>query len=68
MKEKIFGIRRNVFLLGLTSLFNDFSAEMITAILPAFFVLVLHAHRRCSEVVFIHSYRGVLSRSRITDI
>lgn len=30
------GITRNVFLLGLLSLFNDFSADMITPLLPAY--------------------------------
>lgn len=34
---------RNVFLLGLTSFFNDFSSEMILAIFPAFFTSVLKA-------------------------
>lgn len=34
---------RNVFLLGLTSFFNDFSNEMVLAIFPAFFTSVLKA-------------------------
>jgi len=42
MKEKIFGLRRNVFFLGLSSLFNDFSSEMVYSVLPAFFISVLH--------------------------
>jgi MFS family permease len=43
MKDKIFGLQRNVFFLGLTSLFNDFSSEMIYAVFPAFFISVLKA-------------------------
>lgn len=34
---------RNVFLIGLTSFFNDFSNEMVLAIFPAFFTSVLKA-------------------------
>ena len=34
---------RNVFLLGLTSFFNDFSSEMVLSIFPAFFTSVLKA-------------------------
>ena len=41
MREKILGLRKNVFFLGLTSFFNDFSSEMILSILPAFFISVL---------------------------
>lgn len=41
MREKILGLRRNVFFLGLVSLFNDFSSEMILSVLPAFFISVL---------------------------
>ena len=43
MRERIFGLPRNIFLLGLTSLFNDFSSEMIYAVFPAFFTAVLGA-------------------------
>lgn len=43
MCEKFFGLPRNIFLLGLTSLFNDFSSEMVFSIFPAFFIAVLHA-------------------------
>ena len=39
--KKILGLQKNVFVLGLTSLFNDFSNEMILAIFPAFFTSVL---------------------------
>ncbi len=41
MKEKILGLQHNVFFLGLTSLFNDFSSEMVFSVLPAFFISVL---------------------------
>lgn len=43
MREKIFGVRRNVFFLGLVSFFNDLSNEMILSIFPAFFTGVLKA-------------------------
>ncbi len=43
MKDKIFGLQKNVFFLGLTSFFNDFSSEMILSILPAFFISVLQS-------------------------
>ena len=43
MKERILGLPRNIFLLGLTSLFNDFSSEMVYAVFPAFFTAVLGA-------------------------
>lgn len=43
MKERIFGWPKNIFFLGLTSLFNDLSSEMIYAVFPAFFTSVLHA-------------------------
>jgi MFS family permease len=42
-KRKILGLERNVFMLGLTSFFNDFSNEMILAAFPAFFTSVLKA-------------------------
>jgi MFS family permease len=41
MRDRIFGLQRNVFFLGLTSFFNDFSSEMILSIFPAFFISVL---------------------------
>lgn len=41
--RKIFGLNRNIFILGLTSFFNDFSNEMILAAFPAFFTSVLKA-------------------------
>lgn len=41
MFERLFGLPRNIFFLGLTSFFNDFSNEMVLAIFPAFFTSVL---------------------------
>jgi len=43
MKEKILGVRKNVFYLSLVSLFNDFSSEMIYSVMPAFLTKVLGA-------------------------
>lgn len=43
MKDRILGLQKNVFFLGLTSLFNDFSSEMVYAVFPAFFISVLKA-------------------------
>ncbi|MFA6295409.1 MAG: MFS transporter [Candidatus Paceibacterota bacterium] len=40
-KSEILGLDRNVFMLGLTSFFNDFSNEMILSAFPAFFTSVL---------------------------
>ena len=42
-QKKIFGLRENVFFLGLVSLFNDFSAEMMYSVMPAFLTVVLGA-------------------------
>lgn len=41
--KRIFGLPRNIFLLGVTSFFNDFSSEMVFAVFPAFFTSVLKA-------------------------
>src|SRR5579863_8155450 len=41
MKDRILGLPRTVFFLGLTSFFNDFSSEMVASIFPAFFISVL---------------------------
>src|SRR5208282_963511 len=41
VKDRILGLPRTVFVLGLTSFFNDFSSEMIASIFPAFFISVL---------------------------
>ena len=43
VKEKILGLPKNIFFFGLTSLFNDFSSEMVFSVFPAFFTAVLHA-------------------------
>lgn len=43
MNKRILGLPKNIFFLGLTSLFNDFSSEMIFSVFPAFFVSVLRA-------------------------
>ncbi len=40
-EKKIMGVRKNVFLLGLVSFFNDISSEMVLSIFPAFFTSVL---------------------------
>ena len=39
--KRIFGLPKNIFFLGLTSLFNDFSSEMVFSVFPAFFTSVL---------------------------
>jgi MFS family permease len=39
----VFGLPRNIVVLGLTSLFNDLSSEMVYAVFPAFFTTVLNA-------------------------
>lgn len=41
ISKKILGLNRNIFTLGLTSFFNDFSNEMILSSFPAFFTSVL---------------------------
>ncbi len=41
MKDKIFGLQKNVFFLGITSFLNDLSSEMVLSVLPAFFISVL---------------------------
>lgn len=38
--KKIFGLNKNIFFLGLVSLFNDFSAEMVISVLPAFLTVL----------------------------
>ena len=42
-ESRILGLSRNIFFLGLTSLFNDFSSEMVFSVFPAFFTAVLKA-------------------------
>ncbi|MFA5954493.1 MAG: MFS transporter [Patescibacteria group bacterium] len=41
--KRIFGLPKNIFFLGLTSFFNDFSSEMVFSVFPAFFTSVLKA-------------------------
>jgi len=42
-QKRIFGLRSNVFWLGLVSLLNDFSSEMIYSVMPAFLTITLGA-------------------------
>jgi len=42
-QKRIFGLRPNVFWLGLVSLLNDFSAEMMYSVMPAFLTVVFGA-------------------------
>lgn len=69
-KQKILGVERNVFFLGLVSFFNDFSSEMILSIFPAFFRAVLKSGAAALGLVegiadatsnFIKIFSGVLS-------
>ncbi len=41
--KRIFGLKSNVFWLGLVSLFNDFSSEMMYSVMPGFLTAVLGA-------------------------
>ncbi|OGZ64248.1 MAG: hypothetical protein A3A98_02600 [Candidatus Staskawiczbacteria bacterium RIFCSPLOWO2_01_FULL_40_39] len=43
IKEKILGIRKNVFFLGIVSFFNDFSSEMVQSVMPVFLTVNLGA-------------------------
>lgn len=40
-QRRVFGIRQNVFFLGVVSFFNDFSHEMVKAVMPVFLTTVL---------------------------
>ncbi len=42
-EKRVFGFNRNVFFLGVVSLLNDFSNEMIQSVMPAFLTLTLGA-------------------------
>ena len=42
-ENRILGLNRNVFFMGLVSLFNDFSNEMIQSVMPAFLTITLGA-------------------------
>ncbi len=68
--KKIFGLEKNIFLLGIVSFFNDLSSEMILSVLPAFFTSVLKAGAASLGLVegiadaganFIKIYAGGLS-------
>ena len=41
MKKRFFGLERNIFLLGITSFFNDISGQMVVSIFPAFVISTL---------------------------
>ena len=43
MKDKILGLRKNVFFLGIVSFFNDFSSEMVQSVMPVFLTVTLGA-------------------------
>src|SRR3989344_3965097 len=43
IKEKILGIRKNIFFLGIVSFFNDFSSEMVQSVMPVFLTTTLGA-------------------------
>ena len=70
MYDKIFGLQRNVFFLGVTSFFNDLSVEMMQSVMPAFFISVLKSGAGALGLVegiadaaanFIKIYSGRLS-------
>jgi len=54
--RKIFGLHSNVFFLGLTSLLNDFSSELIFTLLPLFITNILGASTMV--VGFIGGFSG----------
>lgn len=69
-ERKIFGLNKNIFTLGLTSFFNDFSNEMIHSAFPAFFTSVLKSGAASLGIVegiadgaanFLKIYSGNLS-------
>ena len=51
MYDRILGLQRNVFFLGITSFFNDFSVEMVQSVMPAFFISVLRSGTAALGVV-----------------
>ena len=68
--KKIFGLEKNIFLLGIVSFFNDLSSEMILSIFPAFFTSILKTGAASLGMVegiaeaganFIKIYAGGLS-------
>jgi len=67
---RILGLPKNIFFLGLTSFFNDFSSEMVFSVFPAFFTSVLRAGAGALGLVdgiaeglsnFFKIYSGALS-------
>ncbi|ENN96785.1 MFS transporter family protein [Methanocaldococcus villosus KIN24-T80] len=50
-KKKIFGIPKNVFLLGIVSFLNDMSSEMITSITPSYLIEVLNVDKLLSGTI-----------------
>lgn len=54
LKDKILGVKRNIFFLGLVSFFNDFSAEMVQSIMPVFLTTVLGA-----PAIFVGLFEGI---------
>lgn len=68
--KKVLGLNKNIFTLGLTSFFNDFSNEMILSAFPAFFTSVLKSGAASLGLVegiadgmanFLKIYSGSLS-------
>jgi len=69
-EKRIAGLPKNIFVMGLTSLFNDFSSEMVFSVFPAFFTAVLHSGAASLGLVdgiaeaasnFFKIYSGALS-------
>ena len=56
--KKIFGLHPNIFFLGLTSLLNDFSSELIFTLLPLFLTNILR-----SSTVIVGLIGGISSSS-----
>src|SRR3989338_11386286 len=51
---QVFGVRKNIFFLGLVSFFNDFSSEMVQSVMPVFLTITLGA-----PVFFVGLIEGV---------
>src|SRR3989338_1068875 len=51
---QVFGVRKNIFFLGLVSFFNDFSSEMVQSVMPVFLTVTLGA-----PVFFVGLIEGV---------
>ncbi len=68
--KRIFGIEKNIFILSVTSFFNDFSSEMVHSSFPAFFTTVLKSGAQSLGIVegiadglanFLKIYSGRMS-------